>query len=133
METLQLKHLASYLPYELKGYYLDSEVLGTVVKLETYRVSGRTVYGNKVPIGDRISYFKPILRPLSDLTKEIEHNGERFIPNDRVCYWENKELAKTNILDMPYKWILRLFEWHFDIFDLIGHNLAIDINTLNNG
>jgi hypothetical protein len=27
-----------------------------------------------------IEKIKPILRPLSDLTKEIEVNGEKFIP-----------------------------------------------------
>lgn len=65
---LELKHLAAYLPYELKMYY---ETLLGVKRhwiLRCGTISEAIVYQNK-----------PILRPLSDLTKEIEVNGEKFV------------------------------------------------------
>ena len=94
---------------------------------------------------------KPILRPLSDLTKEIEHNGERFVPIDELWgqtlgeidsntyddYFFNPDLkttwiCKENVLQLEWVVVEKLFEWHFDVFGLIDAGLAIDINTLNN-
>ncbi len=131
---LELKHLAPYLPYRVKG--LDEqqnqiEVIG--VKNETYFIDS----GNNYAYGD-IQRLKPILRPLSDLTKEIEVNGEKFVPID----WIDKNHNANNyapcaiMLDGTielgfYKDFQKLFEWHFDVFGLIEKGLAIDINTLN--
>ena len=81
--------------------------------------------------------FKPILRPLSDLTKEIEVNGEKFLPLDElaiieevVCLQYSTEFFETSIKYLP-NWIIeKLLEWHFDIYELIEKGLAIDINTI---
>ena len=88
------------------------------------------------------SQDNPILRPLSDLVKEIEVNGEKFVPTD---YFEDKyytlDLHKQCeriiedenwINQSDYMLIDYLFEWHFDVFGLIDAGLAIDINTLTN-
>lgn len=94
--------------------------------------------------------FKPILHPLSDLTKEIEHNGEKFIPitklNELFGY---KEIRMVHYINSGLGWqldpshspsaisfgnminpILKLVEWHFDIAELIEKGEAIDVNTL---
>lgn len=68
---LELKHLAAYLPYGLKLLYRDESVRD-LLYLQTNHTS------------DVVHIFKPILRNLSDLTKEIEVNGERFVPIDRI-------------------------------------------------
>lgn len=95
----------------------------------------------------------PILHPLSDLTKEIEHNGEKFVPIDiinkshkllglseyRLFEKENKSCALLfsskvegfNIFSALDD-MIKLIEWHFDIADLIEKNEAIDINTIEN-
>ena len=63
--NLELKHLASYLEHGLK------------VKNHVNNITELTV-GN---LGHYLELqVKPILRPLSDLTKGIEHNGEKFVP-----------------------------------------------------
>lgn len=83
------------------------------------------------PVGKEIgTECKLICHPLSDLTKEIEVDGDWLIPNDKVMYFDGKELALTPVSQMPYGWVTRLFEWHFDLFQLIEMGLAIDINTL---
>ena len=133
---LELKHLAPYLPYGLK-----------------YRLHGNFPIQNGVDnwIEDirEISPFnftlekvltwetcKPILRPLSDLTKEIDHNGGRFVPKDRakrIYGWKDEWILETGhirIGHLPFVVIEKLFEWHFDVFGLIDQGLAIDINTL---
>ena len=85
--------------------------------------------------------IKPILRPLSDLNKEIEHNGDKFIPIEELGY--NKEYDVTFYTDGAYfaiyrngihcvcaqgKMLLKLIEWHFDVADLISKGQAIDLN-----
>jgi hypothetical protein len=70
---LELKHLAPYLPYGLK---VSKDDWGKTFKMDS---DGTTL--NCVGIDFVIfKQAKPILRPLSDLTKEIEHNGKKFIP-----------------------------------------------------
>jgi hypothetical protein len=88
----------------------------------------------------------PYKRPLSDLTKEIEVNGEKFVPMERLeidssDVWINdvnnqvmisqKHCHSIYAIDVYYNIIQELLEWHFDVFGLIGAGLAIDINTLN--
>lgn len=148
---LELKHLAPYLPYGLKG---KAEQYDTVDKLlGIYGTNGHTLTlchqvnnHNTIDYAVDINNFKPILRPLSDLTKEIEVNGEKFVPYKKlywgycnggaefgnVVYCEYGESPKTaiNVLDYIDDYF-QLLQWHFDIFGLIKQGLAIDTNTLN--
>lgn len=134
---LGLKHLAAYLPYNLKFYdginihILDEENLsGVVCDIK------------------HLSIIKPILRPLSDLTKEIEHNGEKFVPIEHIevvmlGQWSDScedyvdaildDLSNVDVLinKCPYDILQLLLEWHFDVFSLIEKGLAIDINQIN--
>jgi len=78
-----------------------------------------------------------ILLGMDSLTKEIEVNGERFIPIFElksqcgiIIERELDNLLKyKNCGDMPYWVIKKLYEWHFDIYGLIPE-LAIDKNTI---
>ena len=69
---LELKHLAPYLPYGLKIYMED---LRSHVKPFFWTLNKETNINDLI---DRQN--KPILRPLSDLSKFIEINGEKFVP-----------------------------------------------------
>jgi hypothetical protein len=136
--NLEIKHLAPYLPYKLKCLYTHTNKIGTISNIYTIGdgydnedVKLSIDYNNE----EHIWMFKPILRPLSDLTKEIEVNGEKFVPQKKMpyldFYWlitsvNPQELVMKN----NYEDILKLLEWQFDVFGLIENNLAIDINTL---
>jgi hypothetical protein len=161
---LELKHLAPYLPYSLmvkrmsQIYVLTSDIIARREKNGTLHL------------------IKPILHPLSDITKEIEVNGEKFVPmeilfslipsHNYVDYvgplnhpsyqiddgWNHcishgtgaDELTfsftgnsfwlmvgyNIELLDNQLQLFEKLFEWHFDVFNLIPEGLAIDINTL---
>lgn len=75
METhLTIKHLAGYLPYELSFLNIYSKLCLTMSGLQEDRI-----YNHGHEYMD-FEYIKPILRPLSDLTKKIEVNGEKFVP-----------------------------------------------------
>ena len=138
---LELKHLAPYLPYCLKGKDHNGEMIDVSITLCSHWVSGR--------IG-----ITPILRPLSDLTKEIEHISytkklepllSKIVPEDLLKkHWHTNirndgHFSRNNgdgtatgfqYQSCPYDILLLLFEWHFDVFGLIENDLAIDINTL---
>ena len=83
------------------------------------------------------------LRPLSDLTKEIEHKGGGIVPIDYLwfmvigtdddCYSKEDfyELIESGYIKLyPFCVVQHLIEWHFDIADLISKGEAIDVNTL---
>jgi len=76
---LELKHLAPYLDSRVKVQWLrqDGELIVNDLTISDY------------PFLITNKKAKPILRPLSDLTKELEFNNEKFTPSkDR--YWGNE-------------------------------------------
>lgn len=110
METhLTIKHLAGYLPYGLKflptHYNPDKRIdtlyyLSTINSSEEFSVNGYTS-----------NYIKPILRPLSDLIKEIEVSREKFVPLLKIAESLGIKYSKYKIngnsidfvLDTSYK------------------------------
>ena len=95
--------------------------------------------------------YKPVLRPLSDLTTTIKHGDMQFNPMqtlERLAKNDNHNssgvflalrLLKITANDAdsvqdwvqkernccPY-WVMQmLFEWHFDVFNLIEAGLAV--------
>lgn len=140
-ETLKLKHLAPYLPYRLKGlaqnefYSGEIETINSLCEDEIVTSADCITYGS----------FKPILIPLSYLTKEIEVNGEKFVPIEKLKERDSDieflgfyqstfafiiDEKAVGIMAIPYYIIQQLIEWHFDIFNLIEKGLAVDINTI---
>jgi hypothetical protein len=140
---LEVKHLAPYLPYGLKLQYVVREkVENTGIMKSIYHNDDET-HPTKISIewgdGEHIWMFKPILRPLSDLNKDIEINGENhqmwlLIPN---CKHYNGTIIingngyKFDITELKYSLIQTMLKFHFDIFGLIEKGLAVDINTLS--
>jgi len=128
-KQLELKHVAPYLPYGVKAETPNGiqEIKGIDTALDAiglnYWVDGlkRTSFS----IDCRLR-----LRPLSDLTKEIEHNGDKFVPSKVLSAWD---LEGITIIDMPHipaNLYDLLLKWKFDVFGLIEDGLAVDINTI---
>jgi len=131
--------MAMSFPYELKIINCEVETdFNTITGImgDAYYISD-----SKYPYGDIVN-CKPILHSLSDLTKEIEHNGEKFVPYKRLQFDIDCDGQIGNRIDwgdshsgiiFPTEFlgdILKLIEWHFDIAGLIKKGEAIDINTL---
>lgn len=154
-KEIKLSEIVGYLPYGLKCQILNykSDYIGE----DTGIIDGYYFYAGKPHFyfnngkakgnaGKSFDLFKPILRPLSDLTKEIEVNDYKFIPNDFIKrnIWEDGidcENSKTIILDtrkieginimyLSDEFIQFFYEYHFDVHNLIERGLAIDINTI---
>ena len=135
MERLTIKKLAPYLPYGLKVIGFNSYIDKDMVCDLTDRNLWKHIENQS----------KPLLRPLSSLTEEIEHNGSKFTP-----IYELGELALKKLpegfdnLEDATKWVsisvyvginelmYWLFEWlcehHFDVFGLIDLGLALPID-----
>ena len=121
--------LAMRLPYNVKVNLFENGVLfgiPTIFNSECFMVEFelKSAYSHK-----------PILHPLTDLTKEIEHNGEKFVPiiilgwSENIIGWSKKNINLA-IENMRFDDAIKLIEWHFDIAGLIEKGEAIDVNTL---
>lgn len=79
MDKITLQEIMAYLPYQLKVLRPDGRTI-----LDVEGVIGNTLVfheiGKATQTYGEISRCKPLLRPLSQLTQEIEQKGERFVP-----------------------------------------------------
>lgn len=102
MVTIQ--EIAPYLPYGLQIKILNYQC--DYVGIEYAKATGFYLLGDTLHVayeggstGKDPSIFKPILRPLSDLTREICHNGEKFIPIVRLLEMkERQQFSKDQML-----------------------------------
>jgi hypothetical protein len=137
MNQLTIEELSAYLPYGLKFIYRGKiHELVNIHYFYSYdeygNIAGKSectrIYDSK--FGDiqiLINGIKPLLRPLSQLTTEIEVNGEKFVPIEKlpIIGFESIDL----ISDIQTGWVRQedfklLLSWHFDCFGLIDRNLA---------
>jgi hypothetical protein len=152
---MKLQYLAAYLPYNLMckvdGYINPLPMISAYDEDQNEYGCGAALQeksGND--FGFSPDEFKPILRPLSDLFKEIEIKGDKFIPVellDSESYpvdyfdvemnfyeylenWVDSKEKSHHIQFIPFGFIQQLLEWHFDVFGLIEKGLAVDINSL---
>lgn len=147
MEKLESKHFVPYFLYELEVIVPDEDkpCLMCAINSQSIFIDSECDY--------IFEDVKPIFHPLSDLTKEIEVNGEKFRPIlilseklydkepesfdsfESCIIWVgtmivNKVQEPKGYDDIPHWAFQDLIKWHFDLFSLIGEGLAIDINTL---
>lgn len=109
MKELEINHVAPYLPYDIRVLRPDNK---TVLKVTGIRDGNLLLFADKDTHGFyKTSYgslrtAKLILRPLSDLTKEIEHKGERYSPYIVLtmmlmviikAYWLLKKCSKRKL------------------------------------
>ena len=167
---LELKHLAAYLPYKVQYQLYGNFPIKKGVNNIVENIAEVTTQNFMRILDDYDKNRKPILRPLSDLIKEINIKGDVFIPLVTLCrdfgkrepcnisfgiqylmhadnggglkWWflynkENKSFELTdddkemNDYCLPqYDMMAKLFEWHFDVFDLINKGLAVNIHDL---
>lgn len=142
-DQLTIEHLAPYLPYGLKLQYHGREI-GELTRLSDIKEYDDIKLSIDWQDSEHIWMFKPILRPLVDLAKEITHNGETFIPVD-ILFPKNEydtdfdRRVAIECLNLQsaihfsctyFSVVQKLISWHFDVFGLIDKGLAVDINTL---
>lgn len=89
--------------------------------------------------------IRMVLRPMDDLTKEITIGKKKFVPLTELLRESNfnvdnmswdEQLSYLNVFTFDSGSLILidaelLCSWHFDIFGLINHGLAVNMNTLN--
>lgn len=128
-DTLQIKHLAPYLPYGLEYLspaYDHGMILGS--KTETIEEMGVVSMMSMIQSNGRL---KPLLHPLSRLTEPILEDGKTpeqwFKEQDSFGdFFQEYSEMKDNIATIPFRCGLKLFQWHFDVFGLIEKGLALE-------
>jgi hypothetical protein len=86
---LKLEYITPYLPHGLKIFYDD------VPKTQIIELGP-----NHFDVNWRLCFSsKPILRPLTDLNKEIEHNGKIFVPFIELAKIELGDLSNNELSD----------------------------------
>jgi len=123
MEKLTLKHLASYLPYGLKIQFDDgiAEMVSQTIAFPAKFIDIETVCEDV--------NSSPILRPLSDFTKEIEQNGEKFIP----LFELGKIFYPTGEIDCIQEKQLRIHIKSLNISIWLGYDTSSHSFCLNKG
>jgi hypothetical protein len=125
-DKLELKHLAPYLPYKVE----IQDKHGYIWRLDADTIMGTILWKHK-----------PILRPLSDLTKPIIINGTRHLHMQEIMtlFEKHSAVLAKGCKDMPdlipallssNDIFQKLLQYHFDVFNLIEKGLAIDYNTI---
>jgi len=155
MKTLELKHIAPYLPYGLnvtfEGDDLTHEVVGLSIASKGVELISQFGDYGRADIED----CKLILRSLSDLDKNITHKGKTFDPikelikmpitkesNALMAFYNLNTIGVGKYLEdvanygdinpkyLSYPLAQKLMEWHFDIFLLREKNLCVYYNEI---
>lgn len=135
---IELKHLTSYLPYNLKITKEDWGKIGELVPFIKKDLKGLQI---------EIDYAlttksKPILRPMNEvedyfleLYGKLQHQDiTDYLDEDFLSSMDNldiSEIGDKKIEYLPYGTIQVLLKHHFDIFDLIAKGLALNINDFS--
>jgi hypothetical protein len=135
---LELKHLAAYLPYGLKGLKISKGNFKTDPNIEEIIDLTISDIGAFLKKRYHVISCKPILRPLSkfeyeDLIKVKEHLGlgkwcDAYDQYFDVWFDDVANVDKL-ILQCPYEITQFFLEWHFDIFGLIDAGLAVEMEV----
>lgn len=133
----QKKIYSSYFPYKLEVLHVDTDwaedrettaiLTGVFEDCLTFNQASDYYYKDEQIV------IKPILYDLSFLTKEIENEGERFVPTrwlrDNHAEFDISKADMEQLISMfihvfrspesaPYYFIKKLLEWHFNVFQL---------------
>ena len=122
METLELKHLAPYLPYRLKirNKSLKGETLG-MYEMEVENDNNHGILN----VLNGVNQI-PLLHPLDRLTEPIDFDDGNvsFAAGLKLYCKADVEYCQSMPLGCDYETIQKLYEWHFDVFGLIEKGLA---------
>ncbi len=140
-----IKELSAYLPYKLEAYvndlYPKAELVGITRDMCLFNYFGKalTISNGK---------YKPILRPLSDLTKDEYWKLSGLDPKTNFGFWYGKRNGTSDkreyityegyssrkyflnegVNQFTWKMMQFFFKHHFDVFGLIEQGKAISIH-----
>lgn len=117
---LELKHLAPYLPYKIKMLHYDKKKVLNAGQGSSVHWVGITHALNHQ------ENTKPLLHPLSRLTEPIDFNINNISYAAYLKLFSQADLdyVMQSPLLCDFTTVIKLTEWHFDVFGLIDKGLA---------
>jgi hypothetical protein len=145
-------YLAQYLPYKMQlkcsGIFRPNQREKPLIQGADATLTGDLYADIENKTYDAVGSFKPMLRPLTDVFKNIEHDGKWFVPAKVLWSVDAEEEHRFDVFGaLPDYWcasmaclmhnlnetgfgdIQRLLEWHFDVFGLHGAGMAEVLNA----
>jgi len=132
MKKLELKHLAPYLPYGLKSIDDCGNIMVIDWQHQSYTNSIVGLCHVLKTVNSHANSFTPILHPLSDITKEIEVDGEKFVPLVKLY-----ELSCIQVVDVVLDYKIEIIGEEDGCFGLVvidedGKRDGFSLNTDSN-
>lgn len=110
---------------DMPDYYGWTKGMRATLDRDIFWDMGETVYYNGSIVGKWCKFFKPLLRPLSDMTHdELQECGNMVYdfsdePELNNHKWQDFDFITAE----QFQWLLKR---HFDLFGLIDAGLALD-------
>lgn len=144
-----LEKVIDYLPHGVEVRILNHK--SDYVGIERAKVNGYYMLKDKPHFtykggstGKSIFEIRFLLRPMTQITQEIEHNGERFTPIDRLrkikpnldfddtgdLLIDYYEVCSIDYPETGYSITKQLKKWHFDVDRLIEAGIAEDLSQI---
>lgn len=135
MNKLELKHIAPYLPYNLRWFRKTKikDDLGTENESDIVEDVVLSIVHFYIENDSNKFDVKPILRPMTDLLVHIQHEGKKLVPFNvlRPGGWDlDAFVLDVESRDCRVSEWEQLIEWHFDVFGLIDKGLAVSVNDI---
>ena len=131
---LNINYLSAYLPHDLEchlmGEMVDDYADPTIPK--TFKIKGVTKKYVNIQDNGNWNYEEvlPILKPMSDLISDEQFRLLTLGKGKSVSITQVGDKVINNVDDLEF-WIIQyLLENHYDIYNLIDNNLAVNVNTL---
>lgn len=132
---LELKHLTTYLPYELRVNLLRPGFERYNVLLLTFEFRYNAIAGHYIRFQDityELSEIQPILSPLSAYRiihdKPMSDLAGDLANDDEICSFAYQEISLASVSYSSYD---LMAQNKVDMFGLIPAGFAVDFNNLN--
>lgn len=130
-KELTLEHIALYLAYGLNLQFSYEDDTEQNVKrgllTDVYTIDDDVKLSVEHMDDEHIWMFKPILRPMSDLTMELVNE---LLPKMHITKRDIEEMKSTPIGHWKYYQVVSAAQMHIDFRDLIEKGLAVNLNTI---
>lgn len=133
-----LEHLSAAMANGFLFQYFDDEreLLHNDCKIVELREEEMTIANGEYQYDVKFDDVKIIVRPKSDLTNEIDINGNLFVPINYNAFKHSKEDIiefQNNFIHykgVKFGIIERFLEWNFDVFNHIKEGRGISIHDV---
>lgn len=138
-KKLLVRDLIGRIPYGVMVRHNNSGVVGVLHDISVYpKYDGNDICDYLCSImffGDEsisVEYFKPILRPVSDMTKEEYEDFYKAVATDNNNHHGCVVDGKPKIFTIGIRTMAWLNAHHFDYRGLIERKLALDVKETSN-